>query len=54
MEKTNLDYRRVTLLMPENLNEKLRKIQTKQINKSGDTYSFSQTIIDLLEKAVLE
>jgi len=41
-------YRRVTIMLDENLEKKLRKIQAKLIKNSKKSISFSQVVNDIL------
>jgi len=41
-------YRRVTIMLDENLEKKLRKIQAKLIKNSKKSMSFSQVVNDIL------
>jgi len=41
-------YRRVTIMLDENLEKKLRKIQAKLIKDSKKSMSFSQVVNDIL------
>ncbi len=41
-------YRRVTIMLDENLEKKLRKIQAKLIKNSKKSMSFSKVVNDIL------
>jgi len=43
---------RVTIMLNENINRRIRMVQAKIIKDSGKTYSFSSAINDLLEKSL--
>ena len=44
--------RRVTIMIDDSLDKKIRQIQTKIIEKENSTYSYSKAVNDLLRKAL--
>ena len=44
--------RRVTIMIEDNLDKKIRQFQAKIIQKENSTYSYSRAVNDLLRKAV--
>ncbi len=46
------NYRRVTIMLDEDILKKLRIVQAKEIRKSENTVSLSRVINEILEKGV--
>jgi len=44
--------RRVTIMIEDNLDKKIRQYQAKVIQKENSTYSYSKAVNDLLQKAI--
>ena len=44
--------RRVTIVIQEDLDKKIRNYQSKIIQKKNSTYSYSKAVNDLLRKAI--
>jgi hypothetical protein len=44
--------RRVTIMIQDDLDKKIRSYQAKKIQKENSTYSYSKTINELLRKAI--
>jgi hypothetical protein len=42
--------KRITLMIPDKLDKQLRNYQASVIKATGETYSFSQTVVDQLEE----
>ncbi|WP_179361845.1 hypothetical protein [Nitrosopumilus oxyclinae] len=44
--------RRVTIMIEDSLDKKIRQFQAKTIHKKNSTYSYSKAVNDLLRKIV--
>ena len=44
--------RRVTIMIQDDLDKKIRAYQAKKIQKENSTYSYSKTVNELLRKAI--
>ncbi|MGY5147764.1 MAG: hypothetical protein ACW9W4_07185 [Candidatus Nitrosopumilus sp. bin_7KS] len=44
--------RRVTIMIEDSLDKKIRQFQAKTIHKQNSTYSYSKAVNDLLRKIV--
>ena len=44
--------RRVTIMIEDNLDKKIRQFQAKMIQKENSTYSYSKAVNDLLRKTL--
>ena len=44
--------RRVTIMIDDGLDKKIRQFQAKIIQKENSTYSYSKAVNDLLRKAI--
>jgi len=44
--------RRITIMMEDDLDKKIRAYQAKVMQKKNSTYSYSKTVNDLLRKAI--
>ncbi|MGY5140612.1 MAG: hypothetical protein ACW9W9_04305 [Candidatus Nitrosopumilus sp. Bin_571-38] len=44
--------RRVTVMIENNIDKKIRNYQSKIIQKKNSTYSYSRAVNDLLRKAI--
>jgi predicted transcriptional regulator len=44
--------KRVTIMLDDDLDKKIRNIQAKKISKTGLSYSFSQALNDQLKRAM--
>jgi hypothetical protein len=44
--------RRVTVMIQEDIDKKIRNYQSKMIQKKKSTYSYSRAVNDLLRKAI--
>ena len=52
LASNNVAIRRITIVIDEELESKLRKIQAQQIKTSSRSVSFSQVINDTLKKSL--
>lgn len=43
---------RVTIMLDEDLDKKIRQMQARKIQKNNSTYSFSKTLNEVLRKAL--
>ena len=44
--------RRVTVMMEDDLDKKIRLFQAKKMQKENETYSYSKAVNDILRKAL--
>ena len=44
--------RRVTIMIEDSIDKKIRQFQAKMIQKENTTYSYSKSVNDLLRKAL--
>ncbi len=53
IKQKKLASRRVTIVLPETLNRKVRVVQSEKITKSGESISFSSVICQLIRKGLV-